>query len=145
MGPCDMLAYLVMMAPRLAELRRVMNPTASIYLHCDPTASHYLKMLMDAVFKPQNFQNEIIWKRTSAHSSAKRYGSVHDVILFYIRDKSPMWNSPREDYEEAYLNHYYKYNDGDGRLYWRADITGSGVTRRGETGKPGRGHDVTAM
>jgi site-specific DNA-methyltransferase (adenine-specific) len=72
MGECDMLAYLVMMAPRLMELRCVMKPTASIYLHCDPTASHYLKMLMDAIFGPQNFRNEITSKRTSSHNDARR-------------------------------------------------------------------------
>jgi site-specific DNA-methyltransferase (adenine-specific) len=71
LGGSDMLAYLSMMAPRLMELRRVLKPTGSIYLHCDPTASHYLKMLMDAVFSPQNFRNEIIWKRTNIHSDAK--------------------------------------------------------------------------
>src|ERR1017187_8694229 len=74
LGNSDMMAYLAMMAPRLVELKRVLKVTGSIYLHCDPTASHYLKMLMDSVFGPQQFRNEIIWKRTSAHSSAKRYG-----------------------------------------------------------------------
>src|SRR5688572_24816667 len=83
LGQSDMLAYLSMMAPRLVELRRALKPTGSIYLHCDPTASHYLKMLMDAVFGPLNFRNEIIWKRTSGHSDASRYGAVHDTILFY--------------------------------------------------------------
>ena len=127
LGPCDMLAYLVMMAPRLCELRRAMKPTASIYLHCDPTASHYLKMLMDAVFGVESFLNEVIWKRTTAHSSAKRYGPVHDSLLFYGRTTRFAWNAPRTDYDEAYLDRYYHFDDGDGRLYWRADITGAGV------------------
>ena len=70
----NMMAYLAMMAPRLVELRRVLKPTGSIYLHCDPTASHYLKLLMDAVFGPENFRTEVVWKRTSSHNSAKRYG-----------------------------------------------------------------------
>lgn len=74
LGPTDMLAYLSMMAPRLTELRRVLKSSGSIYMHCDPTASHYLKMLMDAVFGPLNFRNEIVWKRTHAHSGATRYG-----------------------------------------------------------------------
>jgi DNA modification methylase len=143
LGESDMLAYLSMMAPRLVELRRVMKPTASIYLHCDPTASHYLKLLMDAVFGPENFRNEIIWKRTTAHSSAKRYAPVHDTILYYGRAAFPIWNTPREEYEQEYLDRYYKYDDGDGRLYWRADITGPGV-RHGETGKVWRNRDVTA-
>jgi adenine specific DNA methylase Mod len=87
LGDTDMLAYLSMMAPRLVELQRVLKPTGGIYLHCDPTASHYLKLLMDAVFGPTNFRNEIIWKRTTAHSNAKQgskhYGRTHDTLLFY--------------------------------------------------------------
>ena len=71
MGGCDMLAYLTMMAPRLVELRRVLKPTGSIYLHCDPTAEHYLRVLMDAIFRPERFVNVIVWKRTSAHSDSQ--------------------------------------------------------------------------
>ena len=89
LGESDMLAYLAMMAPRLVELRRVLKPTGSLYLHCDPTASHYLKMLLDAVFGPVNFRTEIVWKRSSAHSDAKQgrtqHGRIHDVILFYTK------------------------------------------------------------
>lgn len=142
-GDSTMLAYVAMMAPRLVELRRVLKPTGSIYLHCDPTANHYLKLLMDAVFDPVFFRNEIVWKRTTAHSSAKRYAPVHDVLLYYSRSSSPRWNELREPYEQAYLDRYYKFDDGDGRLHWRADITGAGV-RHGETGQPWRGIDVTA-
>ncbi len=82
LGHSDMMAYLAMMAPRLIELHRVLKETGSIYLHCDPTASHYLKMLMDAVFSPQYFLNEVIWKRTSAHSSAKRYAPYTMSLSF---------------------------------------------------------------
>lgn len=78
LGTSDMLAYLAMMAPRLLELRRVMRPTASIYLHCDPTASHYLKLLLDAVFGPQSFRNAIVWKRFNCHADAHRFGRVTD-------------------------------------------------------------------
>ena len=74
LGDTDMLAYLAMMAPRLVELRRVLKPTGCLYLHCDPTASHYLKLLLDAVFGPSNFRNEIIWKRDDAHNDTKRFG-----------------------------------------------------------------------
>lgn len=77
----NMLAYLAMMAPRLVELHRVLKDTGSLYLHCDPTASHYLKILLDAVFGPKGFRNEIVWKRTSAHNDAKRFGRIHDVLL----------------------------------------------------------------
>ena len=81
LGENDMMAYLAMMAARLIELHRVLKPTGSLYLHCDPTASHYLKILLDAVFGKENFRNEIIWKRSSAHNSAKRFGPVHDIIF----------------------------------------------------------------
>jgi len=91
-----MLAYLAMMAPRLVELRRALKPTGSLYLHCDPTASHYLKLLLDAVFGPQYFQNEIIWKRSGAHNSAQKYGPLHDTILFYSRSDAFTWNAQFE-------------------------------------------------
>jgi site-specific DNA-methyltransferase (adenine-specific) len=87
-GTNQMMAYLVMMTARLVELQRVLKPTGSLYLHCDPTASHYLKMILDTVFGPQNFRNEIVWKRTSGHNDAVGYGSVHDTILFYTRSGS---------------------------------------------------------
>src|SRR5580700_8470268 len=85
LGENDMMAYLAMMAVRLIELHRVLKPTGSLYLHCDPTASHYLKLLLDAIFRPQNFLSEIIWRRTGTHSSALRWGPVHDVIFFFGR------------------------------------------------------------
>lgn len=132
LGGSDMLAYLTMMAPRLAALHRVLKPTGSIYLHCDPTASHYLKILMDAVFGPAAYRNEIIWKRTTAHSSAKKYAPVHDVIFYYGKSQKNIWNKPRTGYDQAYLDKYYRFDDGDGRLYWRADLTGAGV-RMGAT------------
>jgi DNA modification methylase len=143
LGDTDMLAYLAMMAPRLVELRRVLKPTGSLYLHCDPTASHYLKMLLDAVFEPRNFRNEIIWKRTTAHSSSKKFGPVHDVLLYYVKTDAATWNEPRTDYEQDYLEKYYKYDDGDGRLYWRNSLTAAG-TRKGTSGLPWRGIDVAA-
>ncbi|MBL8137117.1 MAG: restriction endonuclease [Acidobacteria bacterium] len=143
MGDTDMLAYLAMMAPRLVELRRVLKPTGSLYLHCDPTASHYLKLVLDAVFGPQQFRNEVIWKRTTAHSSAKKFAPVHDVILYYAHSDKPTWNSPRTGYEDAYLDKYYKFDDGDGRLYWRADLCAAGV-RHGKSGEPWRGIDPGA-
>ena len=138
-----MLAYLSMMAPRLVELRRVLRPTGSLYLHCDPTASHYLKLLLDAVFGPECFLNEIIWKRTSAHSSAKRYGPVHDVILFYGRTDQYKWNRIFQDYDAAYIETFFDQTDQDGRRWKRADMTGAGI-RHGETGLPWRGIDITA-
>ena len=144
LGENDAMAYLVGMAPRLVELHRVLKPTGSLYLHCDPTMSHYLKVMLDAIFGPGRFRNEIVWKRTTAHSSAKRYAPIHDVLLYYSKTPVPIWNGPREDYEQEYLDRYYRFDDGDGRLYWRADITGAG-TRKGATGQPWRGINPTAM
>jgi site-specific DNA-methyltransferase (adenine-specific) len=143
LGGTDMLAYLSMMAPRLVELRRALKSTGSIYLHCDPTASHYLKLLMDAVFMPENFCNEIIWKRTSAHSSAKRYGPVHDTLLYYSKTPDAIWNAQYQPYDETYLDAFYTHKDPDGRRWRRSDLTGDG-TRDGESGIPWRGIDVTA-
>jgi adenine specific DNA methylase Mod len=144
LGETDLLAYLSMMAPRLVELRRVLNETGSLYLHCDPAASHYLKQLLDAVFGALNFKSEVIWKRTTAHSSAKRYAPVHDVILYYGRGPLVKWNMPRTEYEQAYLDRYYKFDDGNGRLYWRDNLTGAGV-RAGPSGQPWRGYDPTSI
>src|SRR6266508_2789997 len=103
LGESDMLAYLSMMAPRLIELRRVLKPTGSIYLHCDPTASHYLKLLMDAVFGPTSFKNEIVWKRTSAHNDPEKWGRIHDVLLFYTKSDEHTWNQLFLKYDPLYL------------------------------------------
>lgn len=135
-----MMAYLAMMGPRLVELHRVLKETGSLYLHCDPTASHHLKLMLDAIFDSTNFRNEIVWKRHSAHSSAKRYGPIHDTLLFYTKTDEFTWTGLRLSYEEEYLEHYYKYDDGDGRLYWRNSLTAAG-TRKGSSGKPWRGFD----
>jgi site-specific DNA-methyltransferase (adenine-specific) len=124
LGESDMLAYLAMMAPRLIELRRVMKDTASIYLHCDPTASHYLKILMDAVFGPKHFRNEITWKRRVGMSSAvhesTRFGTVTDILLFYVKSDEtifrPQYNRDSPEYQ-AYINERFTMVDTDGRLF----------------------------
>jgi len=86
LGSSNMMAYLAMMAPRLKKLHRVLKPSGSLYLHCDPTASHYLKLLLDATFEPHNFRNEIIWRRTTAKAhNSLRFSRAHDVILFYAK------------------------------------------------------------
>ena len=117
LGGSDMLAYLSMMAPRLVELRRVLKPSGTIYLHCDPTASHYLKLLLDAVFGPENFQAEIIWKRYGSHNDSKGYGRVHDVILFYSRGKVPLFNKQHQPYEDDYVTQRFRFSDPDGRRW----------------------------
>ena len=93
-GRNAMMAYLVMMAPRLVELHRGLKPTGSLYLHCDPTASHYLKTLLDTVFGARNFRNEIVWPRTNAHHDAKRYGRIHDVLFFIIPSHGQLYGIP---------------------------------------------------
>ncbi|GAC1307628.1 MAG: site-specific DNA-methyltransferase [Ktedonobacteraceae bacterium] len=143
LGASAMMAYLVMMAARLVELHRVLKQTGSLYLHCDPTASHYLKIVLDTIFGPLNYRNEIVWKRTSAHSSAKKYGPVHDVLLFYVKTDMVIWNDIRTGYDPAYLEKYYRFDDGDGRLFWRADLCAAG-TRNGRSGLPWRGFDPAA-
>ena len=143
LGQNDMMAYLVMMAIRLVELHRVLKPTGSIYLHCDPTASHFIKLLLDAVFGPKYFRNEIIWKRTSAHSNAKRLGPVHDVLFFYTKTDSYVWCPLYTVYEEKYIKTHYTQKDIDGRSWMASDLTALGI-RRGSSGQIWRGFDVTA-
>jgi DNA modification methylase len=145
LGTSDMLAYLTMMAPRLVELRRVLKPTGSLYLHCDPTASHYLKLLLDAVFGAQNFLSEIIWKRTGTHSSANRWGPVHDVLLLYAKNAgSHTWNRVYEPLDADHAKRHYSHTDSEGRLYAHGELTAPGV-RHGRSGAVWRGFDVSAL
>jgi site-specific DNA-methyltransferase (adenine-specific) len=143
LGQNDMMAYLTMMAVRLVELHRVLKPTGSLYLHCDPTASHYIKLLLDAIFSPKYFRNEIIWKRTSAHSSAKRLGPIHDTIFYYTKTDSYIWNPLYTEHAEKYIKSHYSQIDGEGRRWTASDLTANGI-RHGSSGDPWRGFDVTA-
>lgn len=122
LGHNSLSAYLVMMAPRLVELHRVLKPTGSIYLHCDPTASHYLKVVMDVIFGARNFRNEIVWQRTGAKSSPMgRLPANHDVIMSYKKGEETVWNEIRIAYDPANLDpkaaSKYHHKDKDGRLY----------------------------
>lgn len=125
-GHNDMLAYLSMMAPRLKELHRVLNDTGTLWLHCDPTASHYLKLLLDSVFGPEQFLNEIVWKRSSAHSDTtqgmKRCGRIHDIILVYSKTDEYTWNTVYTEYSEEYLEQEYRHQDERG-YYKQTDLT----------------------
>lgn len=143
LGENDMMAYLVMMANRLLELHRVLKPTGSLYLHCDPTASHYLKIVLDAVFGPEHFRNEIIWKRSHAHNSATGYGANHDVIFFYAKSDTYTWNSVYHGYDLEYVDKHYRHVDSGGRRYKHENPTGAGISK-GVTGKPWRGIDPTS-
>lgn len=142
LGETDMLAYLSMMAPRLVELRRVLKESGSIYVHCDPAASHYLKVLMDAVFGPGNFLNEIIWKRTYAHGAIRRWGPVHDTLLFYQKSEARTWNRIKQAHTERYVSSKYRYEDERGR-YRLVVLTGPG-RREGDSGRPWKGVDPTS-
>lgn len=143
-GPSPMLAYLVMMAVRLVELHRVLRSTGSLWLHCDPTASHYLKVLLDVIFGPAQFHSEVSWKRTSAHSSARRPGPIHDVLLFYSKTSAYTWNKQYHTYSAEYVEQSYRSTDAaTGRRYQAVDLTGAGI-RHGATGQPWRGIDPTA-
>jgi DNA modification methylase len=137
-------AYMVAMAPRLVELHRVLKSTGSLYLHCDPTASHYLKVMMDAIFGPTNFRNEIIWRRTGAHSPRRSFGPTHDVILFYSKTNDYYFKAITRPYSLQHVESRYTHQP-DGRWKFTSGgnvLTGPGVSR-GESGQPWRGFDPT--
>ena len=136
LGRNDVTAYLVMMAIRLLELKRVLKPTGSFYLHCDPTTSHYLKIILDTIFGAKNFRNEIIWKRSSAHSDAaqgrKQLGQIHDVIFFYTKGNDWTWNSQYIQYDEKYIKDFYRHVEPEtGRFYTLDNLTGPGGAAKG--------------
>jgi adenine specific DNA methylase Mod len=131
----DLMAYLTMMAVRLLELHRVLKETGGLYLHCDPTASHYLKLLLDAVFGPEHFRNEIIWKRSHAHSDSKQgarhFGRVTDTILFYGKTEESTWNTQHVPYDQEYVERDYRRVDSNGRRYRIDNIQGPGGAAKG--------------
>ena len=136
LGQNDMMAYLVMMAARLDELHRVLKPTGSIYLHCDPSASHYLKLLLDALFTPRNFRNEIVWKRSTAHSDigqgAKHLGRLHDIIFLYSKSDGYTANMRFLEYDEDYINSFYRHIEPEtGRRYTLDNLAGPGGAAKG--------------
>ena len=137
----SMRIYLTAMAIRLFEMQRILKSNGSIYLHCDPTANHYLRMIMDALFGQQNFRNEVVWRRTSAHSDPRRFGRIHDTLLFYIKGDSATWNAVYEDHDPHYIQRFYRYRDEHG-AYQVGDLTGAG-TSQGESGQPWREVDPT--
>src|SRR5215216_346894 len=134
LGDNDLLAYLTMMSARMVELHRVLKPTGSLYLHCDPTASHYLKLLLDAVFGPEHFRSEIIWRRTSSHNDLaqgrRQHGRIHDVLLFYSRGQEWTWNPVYVAYDPDYVAKKYPYPEPG---------TNRNAVALGSTG--GSGHD----
>ena len=125
--PSPMLAYLVEMAVRLVELHRTLKPAGSLYLHCDPTVSHYLKLVLDAIFGPKRYLNEISWRRSHSHNDAKqglsRYGRVRDVLLVYAKSSDRTWNQLYTPYSQEYIESDYKHQGEDGRWFDDADLT----------------------
>ena len=116
-------AYIEFMRPRCVELARVLKPTGSFYYHCDSHASHYVKVMLDQIFGENQFQNEITWKRSSAHSDSKRYGANHDTIFFYAKGKTWTWNKAFTPYTPEYIAQNYRYQDPDGRRFRVSDLT----------------------
>ena len=117
-----MLAYLSYMVQRLLPMRSLLKSTGSIYLHCDPTASHYIKIMMDAIFGHENFRNEITWQRTESHNTADRYGNIADILLYYAKSSNATWNPQHQDYGEAQLSRF-RHEDSDGRRYKLENLT----------------------
>ena len=145
LGESDMMAYLTMMAQRMVELHRVLKDTGSIYLHCDPTASHYLKLLMDSVFRPENFKNEITWKRYGAHNDvgqgSTHYGRVHDILLFYSKTDTVTWQQQFVPLDDHYVQSTYRYVDPDtGKRFTTTPLTAPGGAEKGNPVYEWNGH-----
>lgn len=141
----DMMAYLAMMAVRLIELHRVLKPVGSLYLHCDPTASHYLKVLLDSIFEPMRFVNEIIWKRHGAHNDAgqrsKHYGRVQDTILFYSKTEHRKWMQLFTPLDPEYIESAYRGIDTEtGHRFMTTSLTGPGGAAKGNPVYEWNGH-----
>ena len=130
-GANQMMAYLTNMTIRLLELHRVLKPTGSLYLHCDPTASHYLKICLDAIFGGENYRNEIVWKRTSGHSDSSVCGNSHDILLFYTKSDKFIWNRQYQEYSTEYIKSHYRKIDSEGRKYRTDNLTATGLSGGG--------------
>ena len=142
LGGSEMMAYVLMMAPRLLELHKKLKPTGSLYLHCDPAASHYLKIILDVIFGPENFHSEIIWRRTNAHNKTTRqYGPIHDVIHYYSKTSNYTFHPGFRPYTRAYIGDRFLHQDERGR-YQTNYLTGP-ETRNGESGREWRGYNPT--
>ena len=138
-------AYIDYMRPRCVELARVLKKTGSFYYHCDWHASHYVKVMLDQIFGENQFQSEVVWKRTGTHSSARKWGPIHDSIFFYAHsDGLHSWNRPYVEHDEKHLARHYRLIDKDGRRYEHGELTAPGI-RNGRSGLAWRGFDVTKL
>ncbi|MFZ4506519.1 MAG: site-specific DNA-methyltransferase [Fimbriimonas sp.] len=131
LGPSEMMAYLLMMAPRLLELHRKLKSTGSLYLHCDPVASHYLKIILDVVFGPEHFRNEITWKRTSAHNDASKYGCNTDTLLYFTKGNGK-WHQQYRPHTPEYISRF-RHKDADGRPWTDDNLSAKGLSGGGYT------------
>ncbi|MGH8014778.1 MAG: site-specific DNA-methyltransferase, partial [Candidatus Zixiibacteriota bacterium] len=138
----NLMAYLTMMAIRLVELHRVLKSTGSLFLHCDPTAAHYLKVILDQIFGIKQFENEIIWKRTFAHNDPKRFGNNFDILLFYAKGEPHKFFPVYVPYDKEYVETFFRHEE-KGRRYQLITLTGA-TASEGESGEPWRGHDPSA-
>lgn len=140
LGENDMMAYLTMMANRLLELHRVLKPTGTLYIHCDPTGSHYLKILLDQIFGVRFFQAEIVWQRTATHNDAQRWPWLSDTLLSYTKSEKFVWNALYRAQSEADVETRYRHADPDGRRYRLGPMdapAGGGMSAiNKKTGKP---------
>ena len=140
LGESGMLAYLTYMAERLEPMHRLLKPTGALCLHCDPTAAAYLKVLLDSLFGPANFRNEIVWKRTFTNArGSRKLAAIHDVVLFYAASDATTTNSVYTEYDPAYVAKFYRFQDEYGR-YQHVVLTAPGTTS-GDSGQPWRGID----
>jgi DNA modification methylase len=144
-------AYIEFMRPRCVELHRVLKDTGSFYYHCDWHASHYVKVMLDQIFGENQFQNEIIWKRSTAHNDPGKYGNIHDTIFFYSKGAEWIWVPQYQPYTEEFLKRF-KRSDPDGRKWYDDNLTGAGETKgdfewRGRRPPTGRhwGYDKETM
>lgn len=136
-----LLGYLVYMTERLIVMKGLLKPTGSIYLHCDPAASHYLKIIMDGIFGRKNFLNEIVWKRTNAHSGNKKWGPIHDIILYYKKENIYYWSTVYTKYDDEYIKDFYKLKNDRG-VYQEVTLTGPTKNRSPST-LPWRGFNTS--
>ena len=132
-------AYICFMSVRLLAMHRILKPTGSIYLHCDPTASHYLKAVMDAIFGVGQFRSHITWRRVNPTGrGSKRYANNADHILYYVKGSKFTWKQPYKAHDKKYVNSAYRHTDKDGRRFSLGDLKGAGK-RTGSSGKPWKG------
>jgi len=120
-------SYLAMITPRLILMRELLSDSGSIYVHLDWHVGHYVKVVMDEVFGKDNFKNQIIWKRTSGHSDAQKFGNSHDTIFFYSKTDNSDWYQPYQEYDPGYVENYYRYKDEDGRKWMSGDLGAAGL------------------